>query len=74
MQGCLIGIPKNPKISGSSRKSPLGAREMPRVSSRGGEGVVAKPSKTKSLSLSDGYRESRKCNGVGGGGGSSRTE
>ena len=26
-QGCPIGIPKNPEISGSSRKSSLGAAE-----------------------------------------------
>ena len=55
-QGCPIGIAKNPEISGSSRKSsPLGARKMLRVSKVqwvGGGGVVAEPSKAKSVDSS----------------------
>ena len=39
-QGCPIEIPKNPEISGSSRKSSLGAepKRLPRVESGGGGG------------------------------------
>ena len=51
-QGCPIGIPKNPEVSGSSRKSSFGAREIPRVSKvqwGRGVGVVAEPSKEKSV-------------------------
>ena len=55
-QGCPIGIPKNPEISGSSRKSLLGAAEgvhearaKYRESKVGRGGVVAEPSKKKSV-------------------------
>ena len=56
LQGCPIGIPKNPEISetdrgGScSRKSSLGACEIQRVSKvQWGWGVVAEASKKKSV-------------------------
>ena len=57
-QGCPIGIPKNPDISGSSRKNLLGAAEEGhsararyRESSRG-RGVVAELSTKKSVDSS----------------------
>ena len=61
MQGCPIGIPKNPEISGSSRNRSFGTAEEVGVvaelstkksvdsSKNRGGGVVADPSKNKSV-------------------------
>ena len=59
-QGCQIGIPKNPDIFGSSRKSSLGAAEEPKRFTRRARnsaslksgGVVAELSMKKSVDSS----------------------
>ena len=62
LQGCPIGIPKNPEISGSSRKSSFGAAEKVdsaratyaslKSEGGGGGGVVAELSTNKSVDSS----------------------
>ena len=70
IQGCPIGIPKNPDISGSSRKEKVHpARAKYCESKVGGGGGSSRTQYEKICSHSSvEYRESRKCNGVGEGG------